>query len=215
MGHGEGWAEQPVKNPMQGSMPRERTPRERAVVEYWLDRIDRPTALEIGRLVAIVWPKPDMTATDRADQIEAFGRDYTGPFGQTPRSFVVRESGRVIAHSAAIPRTIGTIERKMTILGLSRVCAHPDCRGQKLGELVTRAAFELVDRGNFPFSLFQTTPQVRPFYERLGAVSASNTIVNSLADDPTSNPFSDAVVMRYPNSGDWPSGTIDLRGPGY
>jgi len=57
--------------------------------------------------------------------------------------------------------------------------------------------------------------RVRPFYEKLGAVVVDNRIVNSLADNPAANPFWDEVVMRYPAGGDWPSGAIDLRGPGY
>ena len=186
------------------------------VTEHWLDRIDRPTALAIGKLLTVVWPRPGVTAADRADQMQQLGSGYDGPQEQTPRSFLVRSGGEVvIAHAASICRTIGTVTGDLTIAGLARVCAHPDCRGHGLGELVTRAVFDLVDEGAFPFSLFQTTPPVRAFYERLGCAVIENPIVNSLADAPTANPFKDPVIMRYPATGRWPDGTIDLRGPGY
>ncbi len=84
-----------------------------------------------------------------------------------------------------------------------------------MGALVVRLVFDLVDQGAFAFSLFQTTPEVRPFYERLGAAVIDNPIVNSLADDVHESPFWDRVIMRYPSGLGWPVGEIDLRGPGY
>jgi len=78
-----------------------------------------------------------------------------------------------------------------------------------------RAAFDLVDDGTFPFSLFQTSIEIQPFYEKLGAYRVPNKIVNSLGEDPQASPFWDRIAMVYPADGDWPSGEIDLRGPGY
>lgn len=172
-------------------------------------------AQAIGELIDMVWPKPHVTAADRAAQQTAIGRQYHGPAAQAPRAFVVEEDGRVVAHAAIQPRAVGTTAGDMTIAGLLRVCSDPRERGRGLGELVTRAAFEVVDRGDFPFVLFQASERVRPFYEKLGAVVVENPIVNSLAEDPTAKAFWDDVVMRYPGGGDWPTGTIDLRGPGF
>ena len=56
---------------------------------------------------------------------------------------------------------------------------------------------------------------MRPFYEKLGASTIDNPIINSLADDRHASPFWDRVIMRYPSTGTWPEGEIDLRGPGY
>ncbi len=121
----------------------------------------------------------------------------------------------MIAHAAALPRTIGTSEGELTVLGLAHVATDPDERGRKLGQAVVRAAFELVDHGPYSHALFQTSNSVRPFYEKLGAGAVTNRIVNSLADDPAKNPFWDEVVMRYPAAKHWPTGEIDLRGPGW
>jgi predicted N-acetyltransferase YhbS len=185
-------------------------------VEIWDARtLSHEQALAIGELLVQVWPKPNVTAEDRAQQQLAFGRDYEGTDAQAPRSFVVLESGRVVGHSLIFARTIRTTAGELTIAALARVCSDPDLRGHGLGEAVVRAAFGPVDAGDFPFSYFQTSHRVRPFYEKLGAVLAENSVINSLASGPKTNPFWDEVTMRYPGRGDWPAGTIDLRGPGY
>jgi GNAT superfamily N-acetyltransferase len=172
-------------------------------------------ALGIGDLVNRVWPKPGMTAETRALQQLAIGREYKGPTRQAPRAIVVLEEGRLLAHAAIVPRFALANGREIAIGGLSRVCTAPEARGRGFGELVVRAAFELIDAGVFEFSLFQLSERVRPFYERFGCVPVENRIVNSLAADPDANAFWDEQVMRYPADGDWPSGPIDLRGAGY
>jgi predicted N-acetyltransferase YhbS len=185
-----------------------------------IETIDRRTigeadARAIADLIVSIWPKPDRTVDTFAAEILAQWRDYRGPEDEHPRSFLIREGGRVVAHSSVYPRTIGTAKGEMTILALARVCTDPVVRGRKLGDAVVRASFGLVDHGPFPFALFQTSTNVRPFYERLGAVAIDNTFVNSLAADPKANPFWAQVPMRYPATGDWPKGEIDLRGPGW
>jgi hypothetical protein len=172
-------------------------------------------ARAIAELIVSIWPKPDRTVETFATNILAQWKDYRGPEEEHPRSFLIRENGRVVAHASAYPRTIGTSKGDITVLALARVCTDPSVRGRKLGDAVVRQTFELVDRGTFPFALFQTSANVRPFYERLGAVAIDNTFINSLATDPTVNPFWAEVPMRYPATGNWPSGEIDLRGPGW
>lgn len=172
-------------------------------------------ARAIGELLATVWPNPEKPAEYRTQQLLALADDFAGPDSQAPRSFVVREDNRVIAHAGIISRVIGTATGNLTIAGLARVCTAPNQRGRGLGEAVVKPAFALVDEGDFPFSLFQTSPQVRPFYEKLGACVVENEIINSLGDDLHVSPFWDRIVMRYPRTGAWPEGQIDLRGPGY
>ena len=185
-------------------------------VEIWDVRDFTPAqAKQIGDLIAQVWPKPHLTAADRAEQQLALSREFRGRPGLAPRSLVVVEDDRVIAHAAMLPREIRTSQGEMVIGGLARVCTDAAMRGRGLGELVVRAAFGLVDAGDFSFALFQTNHLVRGFYEKLGAVPVQNTIINSLGDGPKTSPFWDEVVMRYPSGDGWPSGTIDLRGPGF
>jgi predicted N-acetyltransferase YhbS len=172
-------------------------------------------ARAIAELLCLVWPKPDKTIDIRQEQLVALGRGYQSPETQHPRSFVIRDAGRVIAHSGLIPRTIGTAKGDLTIAGLSRVCSDPTYRGKGLGELVVREVFALVDDNTFLFSLFQTSHKVSPFYEKLGAIRVIQPIVNSLAEEPSICPFWDEVALRYPQDRAWPEGEIDLRGPGY
>ncbi|MDZ4657309.1 MAG: GNAT family N-acetyltransferase [Bythopirellula sp.] len=172
-------------------------------------------ARAIAELIVKVWPKSGKSVEFREQQMLDLGRNFHGPDAQAPRSMVIRESGRIIAHAAFVPRTIGTTSGDLTIAGLARVCSDPDFRGQGLGELVVREIFALIDKQVFPFSLFQTSTVVRPFYEKLGACPVTNYIVNSLGDDPRASPFWDEVILRYPKDRQWPEGEIDLRGPGY
>jgi predicted N-acetyltransferase YhbS len=177
--------------------------------------ISEADARQIAELIVSIWPKPGRTVENFTADMLTQWRQYEGPESQYPRSFIIRELGRVVAHASAYPRTIGTNQGDMTILSLARVCTDPAVRGKRYGDAVVRAVFALVDNGTFPFALFQTTPPVRPFYERLGAVVIDNKFVNSLADDPDANPFWAEVAMRYAAGPGWPSGTIDLRGPGW
>jgi len=177
--------------------------------------ITEPDARAISELLCVVWPKPGRTVETRTAQLLSEWRDHSGPEEQHPRSFVVCENGRVIAHSGVFPRTIGTQNGEITILALARVCTDPDQRGRNLGAAVVCESFKLVDDDIFPWSLFQTSHMVRPFYEKVGACLVQNRIVNSLAEDPTAYPFWDEIAMCYPGRPGWPEGEIDLRGPGY
>jgi len=177
--------------------------------------VSEADARAIAELLVAVWPKLGRTVESRTHEILSRWRNYDGPEEQYPRSFIVREDGRVIAHASFEPRTIGLMAGDVTVLALARVCTDPAVRGRKLGQAVVRAAFDVVDQGAFPFSLFQTGEAVAPFYEKLGAVRVDNRFVNSLAEDPKANPFWDTEIMVYPAKPGWPKGEIDLRGPGW
>jgi hypothetical protein len=166
-------------------------------------------------LLVTIWPKPGRTVETWTPDVVNQWKHYRGPEEEFPRTFVIRESGRVIAQASADPRTIRTSAGDITILALSRVCTDPAVRGRKLGLAVVRKSFELVDNGPFRFALFQTTEQVQPFYEAIGAIAIDNRFVNSLGDDPAAHPWWNPIIMRYPAGRDWPAGQIDLRGPGW
>ena len=172
-------------------------------------------ALEIAELLVRVWPNSEKTVAIRKQQLLELGQKYAPDEGLAPQSFLIRESGRLIAHSAVLPRSIGSTEGDLQIAGLTKVCTCPEHRGRGLGEEIVRPVFDLVDQGDFQFSLFQTTQKVRPFYEKLGACTVDNPIVNSLGIDHQESPFWDKVIMRYPKDRAWPQGEIDMRGPGY
>ncbi len=172
-------------------------------------------AQAIAELLVSVWRKPGKNVEYRRRQMKSLGDSYDGPDKLAPRSFIIRESARIIAHATFLSRMITTSTGPLRIAGLARVCTDPNFRGQKLGEKVVRAVFELVDKKLFPYALFQTTPEVQPFYEKMGACIVKNPIINSMNGDLHVSPFWDKVIMRYPQDGDWPQGVVDLCGPGY
>jgi predicted N-acetyltransferase YhbS len=177
--------------------------------------IREPDARAIAELLIAIWPKPGRSVDSRTAEILSQWKNYNGPENQYPRSFLVRENGRVIAHAQADPRTVRTSAGDLTVLALCRVCTDPAVRGRKLGQSLVEEAFQLVDNGTYAFALFQTTPLVRPFYEKLGAVTIDNRVTNSKAADPTANAFWDPVLMRYSGGPGWPIGDIDTNGPGW
>ena len=132
-----------------------------------------------------------------------------------PLRYAVRDaSGRWLANAAVIRRRISTSAGPMVVLGLLDVATLPAARGQGLGEVLVRAAMGPVDRGELPVCLFETGP-AKGFYERLGARVIANEVVDSTAEDPQAPGFHDEFAMIYPGDADWPSGPIDLLGPGY
>ncbi len=165
--------------------------------------------------MASTWPKPEKDAAYRAASLLKLGAERSQPTELASRSFYLRDGDIVIAHAAMQPREIHTESGDLWVLGLGAVCSDPDRRGQGLGARVVRAAFSMVDQELASFSLFQTSFEVRPFYEKLGACVVENRVFNSHGENPEGNPFWDQVVMRYPASPGWPAGPIDLRGPGY
>jgi len=151
----------------------------------------------------------------RIDQLFQRRHLDSGDPSQAPRSLVIRDGQRMVAHAAVMPRTVGTSKGELTLLALAHVCTDPEVRGGRLGKKIVQAVFALVDDGTFPFSLFQTTEQVKPFYQQLGACLADNRFVDSTNSEQQESPFQDPVIMRYPAGDGWPAGEIDLRGPGY
>ncbi len=180
-----------------------------------LRTISDADALQIAELLVRIWPNSEKTVAVRQSQLLELGQKYAPDEKPAPQSFFIRESGQIIAHSAVLPRSIGSPTGDLKIAGLTRVGTSPEQRGRGLGQIIVRPVFDLVDRGDYQFSLFQTTQQVRPFYEKLGACVIDNPIVNSLGIEHQESPFWDKVIMRYPSDQAWPQGEIDMRGPGY
>ncbi len=171
---------------------------------------------ELASLGALVWPDDAGDVEAARTRLLERHAAYTGPEARRPRTFVVRgDRGEIIAKANVFPREIATPSGRLTVMALAGVCSHPDHRGEGLGRRVVQAAFALVDEGAFPLSLYQTTPPVRAFYEKLGARAVTNPFVNSLADDPSDDPWWNPVRMVYPAAFDWPDGQIDLLGPAY
>ena len=178
-------------------------------------QLDSAVACAIHKLRLEAWPHIAERKDGTAGFLMKHWRDYSGATQHRPIYHLAYAAGDLVAVAHTFAGTIARREGELTIMGLASVCVTKGERGHGYGRLVVQSAFARVDGGDFEFSLFQTTPAVEPFYLRLGAVEAPNRFFNSLAEDPSANPFWDPVAMRYPASGFWPTSDIDLLGPGF
>jgi len=179
--------------------------------------ITETDARAIAELGFIAWPDGDETPEPRARRIlDRQARGHWRPGHET--WFVVRNpsDGKIIAKAQTFRRRIIPRDGEpLTVLALAGVTTHPDFRGRGIGSAMAARALQAVRPPEAPFALFQTTPPRRRFYERLGCVVVTNRFVDSTAADPEARPWWNELVLRYPAAGDWPTGTIDLNGPGY
>ena len=156
-------------------------------------------------LFLLVWPPKKRNA--RAELIEKC--KWTR--GQFDIRFLIRENDRIVAHTNIFSRPMLLGQKKVVVMALSGVCVHPNFRGRSYGKALVEKAFKYVDNRRFQCSLYQT--EVPEFYDKLGARTLDNKVINSL--DPKfadSSPFEDAFVMVYPKSYAEIEGTIDLLG---
>ena len=167
-------------------------------------------------LQGLAFPESTRTTAEREEQFAELATTHRPGAQRNPRVFIVRASKQLVASAMVFPRTIAVESNETTTLALASVCSAPAHRGKSFGRAVVQAAFKLVDDGEFPHSLFQTSEDIRPFYEKLGACKIRNRIVNSLGDPPTANPFKMPEIMCYATDPVcWGEAPIDLLGPGY
>jgi ribosomal protein S18 acetylase RimI-like enzyme len=195
--------------------PRLATPMLESVESWPLATLSGAQKSALADLLTQVWPDPLKDHAYRVRRLEQRGREPMGPDGQVPTAYVIRAGQKILASALTFARPILLAGEPKLALALCYVAVDPASRGQKFGEKVVQAAFAQVDAKSFNLALFQTSENVRPFYQRLGAEVVENSIIDSTSDEPGKNPFWDEVVMRYPATGDWPSGVIDLCGAGY
>jgi predicted GNAT family N-acyltransferase len=169
----------------------------------------------INKLMLETWPHIAQTDVGTTDFLSRRWTHYDGPKELAPQYHLLYFSGEVVALAHSFGRTIARPGSEFVVMGLANVCVARRERGQGYGKVIAQAAFERVNEADFPLALFQTTPQVEPFYRQLGATAVSNRFYNSLAQDAYANPFWDPVVMRYSITSDWNDSDIDILGPAY
>jgi GNAT superfamily N-acetyltransferase len=177
-------------------------------------------AVALERLWTSIWPPEDEPLTEEFIQRTAREtldkmREPAPSPEQRRRVFAIFDDGEPVAASLVEAREVVTCRGPVTVAALAGVATRPDRRGRGLGRAVVEAVFDLVDRGDFGCSLFQTSNEVLPFYEKLGARQVHNRFHDSTADDPDADPFWDDVRVVYPATYDWPDGPVDTRGPGW
>ena len=158
------------------------------------------------------FPDRNTTIDDIIDQHAALFRCEARNLKQ-PQLLIIRDNSRFIAKAGIASRTISTQRGDITVLALFSVAVDPNHRGKKLGAAIVQRAFDRVDGKTYGCSLFQT--DVPGFYEKLNARQCDNPFVDGTANIPQGRPWWSEYVMVYPANFDWPSGKIDLNGPGY
>ncbi len=185
------------------------------VSQYKHHELTEDQVKAIVSLTNMIWPNKDKSLAELiADASKRREENTHNLLNNRTTHFVIWEGEKAIAHSRTFPRTIFTENGPLEVMALASVCVLPEKRGKDFGKAVVENAFEQINRGEFSVSLFQTG--VPKFYEKLGCRGVSNSFFNSQnRDNPNANPFWDVTIMIYPAAFNWPSGKIDLNGPGY
>ena len=162
---------------------------------------------EVARLLHETWPDPEWPQERILKTIQTMN-------DQQKYRILAWQDQRLVGHATFLPDVIATNRGTLSIMQFAGVCVCAKLRGRQIGRKVVEWAFEKVGQPGFDVALFQT--DVPGFYEKLGVRCVSNRFVNSNnSAAPEANPWWNEHVMIYPNSFDWPDGTIDLLGPGY
>jgi len=180
-----------------------------------IHNIDNELALQIATLNYEAWPNETNPIDVRAKNILKIGEKVLPEKEKWNGYIILKDNNNLVGIAYIFPREILTQTGKVTILALASVTTKKELRGKGYGKKVVKKAFSIVDKDIFPHCFFQTTPQVQPFYEKLGAKVATNKIINSKSDNPEKNPFWDPIAMHYSPNHPWFEGTIDLLGPGW
>jgi len=184
----------------------------RRISGKWLDR---STAVALAELWCSANEHPGETFEDIWKWIlRHWGTEHRQ---LAPRAIisVVANDERFLSMAVGFARRIVAGPEPLTVMALGGVCSSPDFRGQGLGAAVVRDPFARIEKGEFPCSLFAARPQTVAFYEKLGAGRVLRPVVNSMGQNPQTNPFGNDVVMGFPSEFPWPEGAIDLLGGGY
>lgn len=179
-----------------------------AVTSIPVELVEPSAMEEVNELTDLIWPQTKPNHYTSESRIQDF-------IDRNPKKtchFIYFDE-ELIGYAESFPRLVRVDRQEVTILGLGAVCVHPEFKRKGLGALLVRAAFERIDKQEFAVALFQTA--VPGFYEKLNCKIINNKIINSLGENPDSNPFWDPYVMIYPRQFIGFQTEIDLLGPGF
>lgn len=178
------------------------------LVNYSPKDLSNRQIVSINALTDSTWPD-NATQSSEEEKINEFHARFP-----KKTCHCVFEDKELIGYAESFPIHIKIVNKEADVLGIGEVCVNPDYRGKGLGAMLVNSAFSRIDKDEYPLCIFQTG--VPEFYRKLGCKLIKNKIINSKnSEAPDANPFWDEYAMIYPSTFLWPTGTIDLLGPGF
>lgn len=136
-------------------------------------------------------------------------------------SAVIEDDGSVIAYAGVIDRTIKIDGREYRAAGVQNVCVLPKYRGQRLSDIVLKAAMEEAHIWRFDFGLLFTQQSIKQIYARNGWVQIKHRKFIRTETCPERSRRNsvniemppESIKMYYPLAvKDFPAGDVDLLG---
>lgn len=178
------------------------------LINYSPKDLSKSQIVSINTLTENTWPE-NATQSSEEEKVNEFRARFP-----KKTCHCVFEGKELIGYAESFPIHIKIVNKEADVMGIGAVCVNPEYRGKGLGALLVNSAFSRVDNNEYPLCIFQTG--VSHFYLKLGCKIITNKIINSRnAEAPNANPFWDEYTMIYPTTFLWPSGIIDLLGPGF
>ena len=169
-----------------------------------LTRIELQLACD---LLHSVWPTDNSTRVELSKYL-----DQHNDRRDCHVAFQLSEGG-CQAHGEIFYRKMSSNGNGFTVACLASVCVAADMRGRGLGLEIVGTLFRW-SQNHLPAPiLFQTG--VAEFYEKLGCKKVNNVFINSTSPVPDRSPWWDKHIMVYDPRALWPTGVVDLNGPGF
>lgn len=163
----------------------------------------------INHLTEKTWPESKLAEKSHSEQLASFLNRNPGK-----TCHLIIEQTELQGYAESFPRKIHVEGTPLTIMGLATVCVQEHHRGKGLGLALVERALARIDSDEFPVAMFQTG--VPEFYLKMGCEIVHNRFIDSQnPHEPDKNPFWDDCVMTYTKDYNWPTGEVDILGPGF
>jgi predicted N-acetyltransferase YhbS len=126
---------------------------------------------------------------------------------------VVERDNRVVAHAAAIDKSIAVGRRVVRVAGIMNVFVLPEYRRQEFATEVVRAALEEARRQGFDMGLLFCKSGLEPLYSGAGWKIITDRCITRVVGNRELPPCKQIISMYYPlKLKTLPPGDIHLRG---
>ena len=129
-------------------------------------------------------------------------------------SVIIRESGRIIGHTAVVARTITTTWNfRHNVASIQGVCVAPDRRRVGLSRLLLQETMREAARREFSFAILYCKEFLVPFYTSQGWKLADDSVVMWNTQDMPISMRSNCPMYYELNNVPFPEGPLDVHSP--